>query len=233
MWPFTKRPKRFTPQDDCVWYDANALRVGAANDALRALASTPVLIITHFPASLDQAESTLQTIGARSTRLKGPFNVAAMCTTLNRLEPRVMALVQSDHLKPTLTPTDEIAARTTTTNPALTVIAWERYPLRAKDNALTAFITELNAWLNCTLRFHAALDTPPMSMFAADTTRNILQRLGMEETECIQHPMLSKSLAKAQAKVAEKANVDPKPGARSAAEWFEAWKLDRTLSGSA
>src|SRR5882724_6624014 len=150
-----------------------------------------------------------------------------MRAALQRLDGRV-GLVQASQLKPAMSRLDDsLPGANGDERPRLTVLAWERYPLRARDDVITGFIGELNVWFACELRFHAALDTPPMSMFAGETTRAILQRLGMKATDSIQHPMLSKSLAKAQAKVAEKDPVDPKPGAQSAVEWFDAWKLDR------
>lgn len=98
-----------------------------------------------------------------------------------------------------------------------------------RDDRVTEFVGELNAWFECELQFNAALDVPPMSMFAGAATQSILERLGMKATDSIEHPMLTKSVCKAQAKVAEQTPSDPKPSARSATEWVAAWKAGRSM----
>ena len=223
MWPFSRSPKQFTPQDDCVWCSYNALQHGAAKQAAEAMSLGKVLIVPHYRNSVINAEVSLLDACEEAQMVTGTADASAMKSFLQQLNRRA-GLVQSNQLKLALARTDLPARPKDRSRPPLAIIAWERHPLRVYDDRITVFAEELDEWFACTLTFHAALDTPPMSMFAGDTTQAILQRLGMKETDSIQHPMLSKSIAKAQAKVAEKTPQDPSPEADSAEEWFEAWK---------
>ncbi|MBL8763624.1 MAG: preprotein translocase subunit SecA [Phycisphaerae bacterium] len=53
-------------------------------------------------------------------------------------------------------------------------------------------------------RFFISLEDDLMKLFAGDTTMKILARLGMKEGDAIEHPILSKSVERAQRKVEER-----------------------------
>ncbi len=53
-------------------------------------------------------------------------------------------------------------------------------------------------------RFFVSLEDDLMKMFAGETTMKILSRLGMKEGDAIEHPMLTKSVERAQRKVEER-----------------------------
>jgi len=53
-------------------------------------------------------------------------------------------------------------------------------------------------------RFFLSLEDKLMRLFASDWVRNMLQRIGMEDGEAIEHPMVSKRIEGAQKKVEEK-----------------------------
>jgi hypothetical protein len=230
MWPFARRDKRFEPRDDRVWYGYDALCEGVGRQAAAALASGKVVVVAQFAESLDDAEASVVGAGARCDRLQGTMQAADFREAMLRMDAGVVALVHSGQLKGATAPVDAAGAPGPS-RPGVRVIAWERHPLRVRDDRVTEFVGELNAWFECELQFNAALDVPPMSMFAGAATQNILERLGMKATDSIEHRMLSKSVCKAQEKVAEQTHSDPKPGARSAREWLEAWKLAREGAG--
>ncbi len=225
MWPFSRRKKTFSSQDDQVWYSSEALRYGIAREAAKVLATGPVIVAFHYQDSLDLAARTFASASVPTETLRGSFNAAAIKTAITRPGVKGLFLIQRSQLRPQSAASDVPDAHDVNTQrPPLTVIAWERHSFRVLDDVILAVATELNQWFACSLAFNIALDTPPMTMFAGDKTREILERLGMGPMESIQHKFLTKSIARAQSKVAEKMPADPKPDARSSSEWFAAWE---------
>ncbi|MBP9078535.1 MAG: hypothetical protein KBG02_16820 [Haliscomenobacter sp.] len=103
-----------------------------------------------------------------------------------------------------------------------TVIFLEHYPLLSREVTLT------RGWKPAQALFLTALDEPLFSRFGGDRLVNLVQQLGLEETENLEHPMITKSIARAQRKLDEKL----KGGdilAESQEEWFQ--KLEQRHGG--
>jgi len=84
----------------------------------------------------------------------------------------------------------------------LHVIGTERHESRRIDNQLRGRAGRQGD--NGSSRFFVSLEDDLMKMFAGETTMKILSRLGMKEGDAIEHPMLSKSIIRAQRKVEER-----------------------------
>ncbi|MBL8747463.1 MAG: preprotein translocase subunit SecA [Phycisphaerae bacterium] len=84
----------------------------------------------------------------------------------------------------------------------LHVIGTERHESRRIDNQLRGRSGRQGD--KGSTRFFVALDDDLMKMFAGNTTMAILSKLGMKEGDAIEHPMLSKSIVRAQRKVEER-----------------------------
>jgi preprotein translocase subunit SecA len=84
----------------------------------------------------------------------------------------------------------------------LHVIGTERHESRRIDNQLRGRSGRQGD--NGSSRFFVSLEDDLMKMFAGQTTMNVLARLGMKEGDAIEHPILSKSVARAQRKVEER-----------------------------
>ena len=84
----------------------------------------------------------------------------------------------------------------------LHVIGTERHEARRIDNQLRGRSGRQGD--QGSSRFFVSLDDDLMKMFAGDTTMRLLARLGMKEGDAIEHPMLSKSIERAQRKVEER-----------------------------
>jgi len=84
----------------------------------------------------------------------------------------------------------------------LHVIGTERHESRRIDNQLRGRSGRQGD--NGSSRFYVALDDDLMKMFAGERTMKILSTLGMKEGDAIEHPMLSKSVERAQRKVEER-----------------------------
>ncbi len=84
----------------------------------------------------------------------------------------------------------------------LHVIGTERHESRRIDNQLRGRSGRQGD--NGSSRFFLSLEDDLMKMFAGPTTLKVLSRLGMKEGDAIEHPMLSRSVGKAQRKVEER-----------------------------
>jgi len=84
----------------------------------------------------------------------------------------------------------------------LHVIGTERHESRRIDNQLRGRSGRQGD--NGSSRFFVSLEDDLMKMFAGETTMRVLSRLGMKEGDAIEHPMLSKSVERAQRKVEER-----------------------------
>ena len=83
----------------------------------------------------------------------------------------------------------------------LHVIGTERHEARRIDNQLRGRSGRQGD--NGSSRFFVSLEDDLMKMFAGETTMKVLAKLGMKEGDAIEHPMLSKSVERAQRKVEE------------------------------
>ncbi len=84
----------------------------------------------------------------------------------------------------------------------LHVIGTERHESRRIDNQLRGRSGRQGD--RGSTRFFVGLDDDLMKMFAGETTMRILARIGMKEGDSIEHPMLTKSVERAQRKVEER-----------------------------
>jgi preprotein translocase subunit SecA len=84
----------------------------------------------------------------------------------------------------------------------LHVIGTERHESRRIDNQLRGRSGRQGD--HGSSRFFVAFDDDLMKLFAGETTLKILSRLGMKEGDSIEHPMLTKSVERAQRKVEER-----------------------------
>ncbi|RMD64462.1 MAG: hypothetical protein D6824_03965, partial [Planctomycetota bacterium] len=84
----------------------------------------------------------------------------------------------------------------------LHVVGTERHESRRIDNQLRGRSGRQGD--RGSSRFFVSLEDDLMKMFAGETTLRILSKLGMKEGDAIEHPMLTKSVERAQRKVEER-----------------------------
>jgi hypothetical protein len=93
------------------------------------------------------------------------------------------------------------------------LILLEHFPLRNKEENL---ILNLNPTQVIVLN---SLDEPLFEVFGSEEIIRLMKSLGMKEDEMIEHPMISKSIARAQQKLEQKGTYES--SANSSKEWFE------------
>jgi hypothetical protein len=88
----------------------------------------------------------------------------------------------------------------------------EHYPLREKEEAV---FEELKLK---EVTIYSSLDEPLFTSFGGERIAGLIKKLGMDETESIEHPMISKSIQNAQEKISKKISFEQ--SAPSQDEWF-------------
>lgn len=100
--------------------------------------------------------------------------------------------------------------------PAILVV--ERHPLPDENRALLIRLTELAPGVVPT--FFSAIDDPLMQTFGGERIVALLDALGLEPDEPIEHRMVSEAMANARRKLADRLGTGPPVRARSMEEWF-------------
>jgi hypothetical protein len=92
------------------------------------------------------------------------------------------------------------------------IVFVEHYPLHEKE---TTLFKSLNLK---EVKIFSSLDEPLFQHFGGDKIITLIQNMGMQENEGIQHSLISKALKNAQQKVAEKVMIEQ--NALSQQDWF-------------
>lgn len=150
-----------------------------------------LLLVGHFP----HCQQQLQPIADRCAAAGG----TVMATTVEALQQSDGTAIRFDESQ------------------RVEIVAAERHPLPERDAQITQFAAELPCQTRVT--HFLSLDDPVLRVFAGEWVENILRRLGMDEDEGINSPMVSHRLRSAQQKVAAQAIADAP--AESAEQWFE------------
>ena len=92
------------------------------------------------------------------------------------------------------------------------VVFVEHYPLCEKENTL------IQNWKAEEIVVMSALDDPLFLQFGGEKISALMEKMGLKETEPVEHTLISKSIANAQRKLGRKLRVEH--AARSMKEWF-------------
>lgn len=96
------------------------------------------------------------------------------------------------------------------------IVISERYPVASKE---TELLTHLKSrGIATQVLSYCALDDLIMQAFGSENIISLMKRMGMSETECIQHEMINSSLVRAQNKIAAKVTYEQQ--AKSPEDWF-------------
>lgn len=99
----------------------------------------------------------------------------------------------------------------------LDLIVAERHPLASEDDALLELARSLP--FRCRIAYHVSLEDPVMEAFKVESIRALLDRLGATDEEAITHPLVTRSIRRAQERL--EADAAGRSDAPSAAEWLQ------------
>jgi len=89
----------------------------------------------------------------------------------------------------------------------------EHFPLREKEDTLYSSLNFKEA------KILSSLEDPLFEYFGGSRIIEVMKKMGLQENEAIQHPMVTMALKNAQKKLAKKILIEQP--ARSQAEWFK------------
>lgn len=192
--------------DDKVWFDETIKVDQICNDIAAAQQEGhSVLLLSHFEATLSRLAASLTQKGIRHERFSS-LNPFALCTSA----PGKVWLGSARGL-PISSET-----RTAVAGAPLEVIVAEHHPMQSRDQA----VIDATAKLACQaqLCFYFSLDDPVMKHFGNASIKAVFEKLGMDQTECITHHLVTRAIRTAQEKIESKVGKDVPT--HSVEDWF-------------
>lgn len=102
-------------------------------------------------------------------------------------------------------------------NYKLTIFFAEHYPLRKKEKSLLDIINVVATEKVCTC-FYTSLDEPLFSVFGGSRVADMIKKMGMKESDCLQHSFITSAIIGAQEKIEKNVTLENKT--MSPEEWF-------------
>lgn len=98
-----------------------------------------------------------------------------------------------------------------------TLYCIDHYPMHSVFSNLLIGLGEIDPAAE--LITYGGLDEPILDMFGGERIRELMQKMGLNQSEIIEHAMISGAMENAQKKIEAKVTVESK--ANSASEWFK------------
>ena len=220
---FSGKPKRVTTRDK-IWLTRTAKRRELCRELQRHLAAAqPVILLAHFPATLAEIRQELTGAGIPHNVTSAPIAAKHVSHIAERGTECLihLALVKQLH-------SDPFSDKNVDEPGLIHMLITERHFLRKNDEFITDFAETLRSPSDVT--FYLSLEDPLMKIFSGDWVRNVLQRLGMEESSPIESRMVAKRIRQAQDKLAKRA--EDVGEADSAEEWLRLNVPGHNVSGA-
>lgn len=203
-------------EQDSVWLSAAGRLAGLCERVGEQAAETQVVVLAHFPRTLDAVAEALGEAAMERARSAGE-----LASRLADPRPGSVCLALVDQLPQEAPGTGAVEGR-------VSFLVAERHPLRAEDERVERLAAALP--YPATVRFHLALDDPLLERFADERVKALLGQLGMGEEDELTHPLIAQAVERAQRAVAARteaaeraAPVEAAPvEAQSVEEWLGA-----------
>lgn len=194
--------------DDKVWFDSERKLLGIVSDMRSEIeAGNNVLVLSHFPVSLTKLIRLLSDANIQH-RSYSSFDAAQLCEASSGTV--WVGLARAFQAPP--------AMHVSGANKApLKILVLEHHPLRSKDQALLDFAEKLSC--EPEVCFYFALDDPLLLHFNGDSIQTLFKKIGIDESETLSHPLITKAMANAQEKL--ESSVPQDLQAESIEDWFK------------
>lgn len=200
-----------TPYEDKIWFDAGRRLDAICQDAIDAAADrSNALILAHFKTTLAAVEDGLN---ARSIEYRSysPLDLSSLCPGYFDSEPSSIWVGQASHFQArSLSPSEHSRS-------SMRVLVAEHHPMAPRDQALLDAANSLSCEAQVT--YHTSLSDALMMHFGGERLRGLMKQLGMQEQECISHPIISKAIRNAQEKIEKQVQLEVQT--MSPEEWFK------------
>ena len=90
------------------------------------------------------------------------------------------------------------------------------YPLPTKEREYTERLAK--SYPQSVITFYSSIDDPAFEPFGAERIKAVLDTMGLKPDECIEHTLVTKSMARARAKIENMVSFEIKT--KSESEWF-------------
>ncbi|MEK6301465.1 MAG: hypothetical protein AABO41_12145 [Acidobacteriota bacterium] len=91
---------------------------------------------------------------------------------------------------------DHFAAEHQSDRVGLRALIIEHHPLRVRDDSLLSALSALEC--RSEISFHSALTDPLLLQFGGAKIEGLLRRMGLDETECVSHELITRAIWAAQ-----------------------------------
>jgi hypothetical protein len=196
-----------SPCDDKVWFDSERKLSGIVSDIRSEIeAGNNVLVLSHFPVALTKLIRGLT--GANiQPRSYSTYDAAQLCEAA----PGTVWVGLARAFQPP--PSTHISGAN---KAPLKIFVLEHHPRRSKDQALLDYAERLSC--ETEVCFYFSLDDPLLLHFNGDSIQGLLKRMGIDESESLSHPLITKAMANAQEKI--ETSVPKDLQAESIEDWF-------------
>ncbi len=210
FWSWLAGKRNRLPARDCMWLTSAARNRGVCRAIKEAADDTPlILVAAHFPASLEEFQTSLTEAGIEHDRLDRPFTASQLDGRSNRSSRVLLTLCRQ--LQPDPFPNPSLAQE------PILILVGERHFLRKHDDAVLAFAESLSR--PCVVTFHLSLEDPLLRPIGGEWVQGVLLHLGATEQAPIESEMISRRIPDAQVRFARYAEDEKE--ADSAEEWLQ------------
>lgn len=195
-------------KDDKVWYDSkNKLREICNEVQTENGNGNNVLVLSHFPLTLFALRRLLGEREIKQVEFS-LYDSSRLCSsTPGTIWLGLARAFQSPAAMPKQTPEAS----------PLRILVAEHHPRQSRDQELIDAAGKLPC--DSQLCFHFSLDDPLLEHFGGESIRKLFQQLGIEETECITHPLVTSAIRNAQEKIEKQVPKDVQT--ESIEDWFK------------
>lgn len=210
------RKKKTRRQDDKIWAAKTLKFNGICDEILKATKrGYMVSAVAHFERTLEELKESLDARDLKYKLFKENWDISDFDLDEIKQEGFEIVVLLSDVVF-SLGQFDDRSRQASSRKRRIHIVVVEHHPLPERDEVVLSFAARLP--YVTTIRFHASLDEPLMTLFGADRLASMLTRLGRSETSPVIHPMITSAIATAQKKIKKDAIGDEK--VESAEDWF-------------
>jgi len=204
MFSFFKKSK-INRIDDKIWF-TNDYKINALIKESQSLAAQNeiAVIVAFFRQTLQDFETRLSSSAIAYRLLSHPYDFSAA--------PAVINITRAS----TLTETS-LVEQLFKNNTAVNLLFLEHYPLYATEDTVLKRIEEQTPSAT-NVCFYSSLDDEILKSFGGERLKEIIQKLGMQESETISHVMITKAITNAQKKIQQ--SLQNEMPTESQQQWF-------------
>lgn len=197
--------------EDKVWFNGDRRLDAICQEVLDAKRDqSNALILAHFKSTLARVEERLR---SRSVEYRSylPLDFSSLCFRDHEGgSTSVWVGLASYFQARSLSPVDQSRS-------SLRILIAEHHPMVSRDQAILNAAASL--FCKAQVVFHIALTDPLLNHFGGDRIRGLMKQLGMEEQDCLSHPVISTAIRNAQEKI--ESQIQREMQTLSPEEWFK------------